>query len=137
MQSDTKNVLKKLRGLNEVTLSQRAIPSIGEIEHFQTQYNIVLPSEYKKFLLECSDVIYSTLQPGLILPLGAYYSLDTIVNNGWNMGVAKDNISFCEDNGDFYCFNKNGELEYWGHAGYSHEKWNSFAHWVGSVWLSG
>lgn len=91
--------------LNEVTPSQRVIPSIGEIEHFQTQHNIVLPLEYKMFLLECSDVNYSTLQPGVTVPLGTYYSLDTIMNNGWNMGVAKDNILFCEDNGDFHCFN--------------------------------
>jgi hypothetical protein len=137
MQCDIKNVLKKLRVLAEVTPSQRAISTVSEIEHFQTQYNIVLPLEYKMFLQECSDVIYSTLRPGVIVPLGTYYSLDTIMNNGWNMGVAKDNISFCEDNGDFYCFNKNGEVEYWSHGGYSHEKWNSFAHWVDSVWLAG
>lgn len=130
------NTLKKLRDANENTPKKRVTPSKYEIDDFEKRYSIVLPFEYKEFLKQCSDVNYSTLQPGVIIPQGTYYSLDTIMNNGWEMGVEKDKIPFCEDNGDFYCFNENGEIEYWSLDGYSNEKWDSFSHWINEVWLN-
>jgi hypothetical protein len=135
MYHNIENVLNELREVNELTPRQRSFPSVKVIEEFEKKYRINLPFEYKVFLQKCSDVNYSTLQPGVIIPEGAYYSLDSIMKSGWTMGVKEDRIPFCEDNGDYYCFNERGEVEFWSHDGYTEEKWNSFSEWVKDVWL--
>jgi hypothetical protein len=128
-------VLQQLREINEETPIIRVNPSLEDINYFESKYDINLPLEYKKFLRECSDVNYSTLQPGLVFPLGEYFSLDKIMENGWSVGVPKNKTPFCEDNGDYFCFNRSGQVEFWSHDGKSSEKWSSFSEWILNVWL--
>ena len=43
----------------------------------------------------------------------------------------------CEDNGDFYCINRTGEVVYWSHNGATDERWPNLATWISEAWISG
>ena len=35
----------------------------------------------------------------------------------WELGVHKDWLAFATDNGNYFCFDKSGEVHYWSHDG--------------------
>jgi hypothetical protein len=51
------------------------------------------------------------------------------------MEVPRKLLPICEDNGDYYCMNKKGEIVFWSADGASDEKWKDLATWIEEVWI--
>jgi hypothetical protein len=135
MTKDINFILNRLEKLNENTPIKRKNPSEKEVESFEQKYKIIFPKEYKAFLLQCSNVNYSTLQPGIIIPEKEYYSLDVIMKDGWALGIDRSNLPFCEDNGDYFYITPAGEVFFWSLDGKTNEFWQSFSEWIEAVWF--
>ena len=94
------------------------------------------PADYRRYLLEVSDVVYGTLEPAIVTPDAGHLSLVEMAEIAWDeMEVPRELLPFCEDNGDYYCLNQAGEVEYWSHNGVTDEKWKDLATWIKEVWI--
>ena len=44
-------------------------------------------------------------------------------------------LPICEDNGDYFCMNRKGEVVFWSHDGATDEKWKDLATWIEEAWI--
>ena len=132
------DVIKELRELNELVPKPFRLPSKNEITEAENSLGIKFSEDYKRYLLEASDVVYGTKEPAVVTPNSGYLNLVQVANSAWSeMEVPKDLLPICEDNGDYYCLNEKGEVVFWSHNGAADEKWDSLADWIKEVWIEG
>jgi len=130
------DVIAELRDLNEPVPKPFRLPTADEVKAAEAQLLVKFPDDYRRYLLEASDVVYGSLEPAIVIPDAAHLSLVDIAETAWDeMEVPRELLPFCEDNGDYYCLNQNGEVEYWSHDGATDEKWKDLATWIKEVWI--
>jgi SUKH superfamily protein len=130
------DVTIELRGLNEPVPKPLRLPTATEVKDAEDQLGIRFPDDYRHYLLEASDIVYGSLEPAVVTPDAGHLSLVEMVETAWNeMEVPRELLPFCEDNGDYYCLNDAGEVEYWSHNGATDEKWKDLATWIKEVWI--
>jgi hypothetical protein len=130
------DVIVELRELNEAVPKPLRLPTAAEVGRAEEQLGVKFPADYRRYLLEASDVVYGALEPAIVIPDAGHLSLVDIAETAWDeMEVPRELLPFCEDNGDYYCLNQVGEVEYWSHNGATDEKWQDLATWIKEVWL--
>ena len=130
------DVIVELRNLNEPVPKPLRLPTEGEVVAAENQLGLKFPDDYRRYLLEASDVVHGSLEPAIVTPDARHLSLADLAETAWDeMEVPRDLLPFCEDNGDYYCLNKNGEVEYWSHNGTADERWKDLATWIKEVWI--
>lgn len=129
-------VINKLRELNEQVPSPFQLPTKKEISEVELELENTFSSDYKKFLLEASDVVVGCLEPCTIVPKNSHTFIVNVAKEAWTkMNVPKNLLPICEDNGNYYCLNNINEVVYWSHDGISEEKWTDLASWIKEVWI--
>ncbi len=128
-------IIEELRALNEEVPKPLRLPSVEELDQIETDLGITLNPDYRKFLLSAGDVVYGVLEPALAIPDHPAQYLVNIAREAWQDGLDQGLLPICEDNGDYYCLNASGEVEFWSHEGASDEKWPSLAAWISEVWI--
>jgi hypothetical protein len=129
-------VIADLRDLNEAVPKPLRLPTEDEVSAAENQLGLKFPSDYRQYLLAASDVIYGSLEPAVVTPNAGHLSLVKIAETAWDeLEVPRHLLPFCEDNGDYYCLNDAGEVEYWSHNGMTDEKWKDLATWITEVWI--
>jgi hypothetical protein len=129
-------VIQRLRELNEPVPKPLCLPTEGEVTALEKRLGVTFHPDYRRFLVEASDVVYGTLEPATITLPGSHTDLARVCDGAWNaMGVPKNLLPICEDNGDYYCMNAGGQVVFWSHNGASDEKWPDLAAWIEEVWL--
>ena len=129
-------VIAELRELNEEVPKPLRLPTAAEVAAAETQLSVKFHPDYRRYLLEASDVVFGSLEPAIVIPDAGHLSLVDIAETAWDeMEVPRELLPFCEDNGDYYCLNQNGEVGYWSHNGATDEKWKDLATWIKEVWI--
>jgi len=106
------------------------IPTDAEIANAEKKLGFQFHDDYRNFLKSGGNVANATLEPAVILPGSGHLDIFEIAETAWNvMGLSKDLLPFIEDNGDYFCINRNGEIFYWSHNGTTNEKWPNIATW--------
>jgi SUKH superfamily protein len=130
------DVIAELRELNEPVPKPLRLPTEVEVSAAEDELGLKFPADYRQYLLAASDVVYGSLEPGIVIPDAGHLSLIDIAETAWDeMEVPRELLPFCEDNGDYYCLNQNGEVEYWSHDGVTDEKWKDLATWIKEIWI--
>jgi hypothetical protein len=130
------SVIKELRELNLPVPKPQRLPTEDEVEFAEQQLGIKFSSDYRRFLLEVSDVVVPTLEPATVTLPPDRQNLVENAKVAWTIyGVSRDLLPICEDNANYYCLNSNGEVIYWSHDGTSNEKWINLATWIKEVWI--
>ena len=113
------------------------LPTEAEVEAAEKDLGISFPADYRRFQLEASDVDCGVLEPGLVLPgLQPYLDLRIIARDGWQAGVPKDSLPFCQNNGNYYFIDPLGTVRYWDHDGGGDSgRQATFAEWILEDWL--
>ena len=131
------DVIAELRELNEPVPKPLRLPTAAEVNAAEDQLGVKFPADYRQYLLAASDVVYGTLEPAIVIPDAGHLSLIDIAETAWDeMEVPRARLAFCEDNGDYYCLNQAGEVEFWSHDGATDEKWKDLATWIKEVWIN-
>jgi len=130
------SVFKELRDLNLQVPKTQRLPTEDEVAIAEKQLEIHFHPDYRRFLLEASDVVVPTLETARVtLPPSRLY-LVNIAKDAWaKMRVPRDLLPICEDNADYYCINIDGEVVFWSHNGISNERWKDLATWIKEVWI--
>ena len=130
------DVIAELRELNEPVPKPLRLPTDAEVNAAEDQLGVKFPSDYRRYLLHASDVVYGPLEPAVVIPDSGHLSLTGIAETAWDeMEVPRNLLPFCEDNGDYYCLTETGEVEFWSHDGATDDKWKDLATWISEVWI--
>jgi hypothetical protein len=129
-------VFRELRSRNETVPRPLRLPTLSEVDMAEQRLGTCFHSDYRRYLLEVSDVVYGTLEPCIITRPESRTDLLETARTAWDAwGVPRHLLPICEDNADFYCINSAGEIMYWSHNGVTSEKWPDLATWIKEVWL--
>jgi len=129
-------VIHELRKINEPVPRPMRLPTPDEVDRAQQQLGAIFHADYRKYLLEASDIVYGTLEPCTVTPNGGHTDLIAVARDAWDtVGVPQDLIPICEDNGDYYCMDTSGQIVFWSHNGSTDEKWPDLATWIKQVWI--
>ncbi|MEP1095127.1 MAG: SMI1/KNR4 family protein [Cyclobacteriaceae bacterium] len=128
-------VIDELKELNEEVPKPLRKPTNQDLERIEEELGLSLHPDYRTFLLAAGHVIYGTSEPTLALPEHPNMYISNIANEAWELGVSRNLIPICEDNGDYYCITPEGTVEFWSHNGRTDESWRSLASWIKEVWI--
>jgi hypothetical protein len=131
---DLTTAIAELRKRNEVPPRPQRLPTTAEVAFAEQALRTEFPPDYRRFLLEASDVMFGIHEPSVVTPDAGYLSLERTAHEGWRRGVPRDWLPFCEDNADFYCL-VGGMVRFWSHDGVTDESWADLASWIGDVWI--
>ena len=127
---------RKLRNRNQVVPRPPRLPTVSEVDSVEERLRIRLPPDFRRYLLEVSDVVCGALEPVTITIPDSHTDLFSVVESAWESdGVPRDLIPICETNGDFFCMDSTGQIVFWSHNGQNSERWPNLAAWIGEVWL--
>ena len=127
--------IETLRERNEPVPRPFRLPTETEVTAAERTLGIPVPPDYHYFLLHGSDVAYGTLEPAVVIPDCGHLDLVELVQTAWEVGVPRDHLPFCEDNGDYYCLTPDSGVVLWSHDGLFSGRWPDLAHWIQEVWL--
>ncbi len=130
--------ISELRRRNEPVPKPARLPSESEVDAAEAKLGVKFHADYRRFLLEASNISYSVLEPAMITVPTAHNNLFRITERArktWK--VPKDLVPICEDNADYYCLTVDGRVIFWSHdiQGPSGEEWRDIATWIEQVWM--
>ena len=113
------------------------LPTEEEIRQAESDLGFVFPEQFRQFHLLASNLVVGTLEPGVVFKdVLPYINLRSIAQNGWSLGVPREHLPFCEDNGNYFCITHDGHVTYWDHDGASgYSSTASFAEWITDIWI--
>jgi hypothetical protein len=134
---DLSQAIRELRDRNEPVPLPLRVPTVEEVNAAEIRLGIRFHPDFRRYLLEASDVAYGCFEPVTITRADAHHDLLKVAENAWQRwGVPRTLVPICEDNADFYCMNAEGEVLFWSHNGLSSERWPSLAEWISNVWIA-
>ena len=127
--------IRELRARSQqVPILPRA-PSAVEVDAMERHLEVQFHPDYRRFLLEASDVVVGTVEPATITNPQSHTYLPDVVESARIYGVPNDLLPICEANGDFYCITSQGRIRFWSSDGAVNEQWSSLADWIEQVWI--
>ena len=134
---DLSSAFLELRNRNGTVPNPLRLPSETEVDNVEKALGVRFHRDFRRYLLEVSDVVFGMFEPVTITQPGAHTDLLEVVKAAWEgYGVPRDRVPICEDNADFYCMNEGGQVVFWSHNGWSSETWPSLADWIERVWIA-
>ena len=127
---DLSSAFRELRKRNRTVPNPLRLPSEtdGGYQRRESGAGVRFHRDFRRYLLEVSDVVFGIFEPVTITQPGAQTDLLEVVKAAWEgYGVPRDLVPICEDNADFYCMNEGGQVVFWSHNGRSSETWPSLA----------
>jgi hypothetical protein len=127
--------IKALRAHSTSVPDPASLPTAAEVDAMERQVGTRFHPDFRRFLLEASDVSVGHKEPATITEPQSHTHLPDVVASARECGVPNDLFPFCEDNADFFCLTEDGRVCYWSHDGETEEEWPSLAAWIEEVWL--
>ena len=128
--------IEELRKGNEPVPTPMRLPTPDEVAAAEAEVGVQFHPDFKRYLLEASDVVFGTLEPVTVTDSTFSTHLPTVCEDAWEeMDLPRKLLPICEDNGDYYCMNKHGEVIFWSSDGSTDEKWDDLATWIELVWI--
>ena len=139
MAAKLEEIIEKINQTDDPNGRKQKLPDDSLIEKYERIIGISFPNDYKIFLKSISNAFVGFMSPFTLNEVPSDVRGDLIkgIGDARNVGVPKDWLPICEDNGSYYCLLPNGSVRFWDHNGYSDEKWQDLATWVEKVWLEG
>ncbi len=133
--ADLVSMIETLRQHNEPVPHPRRLPSEDEVAAIERELGVQFHADICDYLLHASDVVYGLLEPVTISDKELHTYLPVVAEEAWELGVPKNLVPICEDNGDYYCIDYGGQIYFWSHNGVTDETWPDLATWIEQVWL--
>ena len=127
--------IASLRNGNQPVPKPMRLPTPEEVASVEETLHTRFHPDFQTYLLHASDVVFGTLEPVTITLPGGHTDLRKVARSAHDLGVPKDWLPVCEDNGDYFCLTPAGEVKFWSHDGANDERWSSLSDWIDQVWL--
>ncbi len=134
---ELEHALGLLRARAESVRRPTRLPTETEVARVEIDLQFPFPAQYRQFQLTTSDVVYGVLEPGLVLPdVPKYQDLRHTASGGWDAGIGRDHLPFCQSDGDYFTIGLDGRIGRFYHDEESHAVWEAdFAFWIAEYWL--
>jgi hypothetical protein len=134
---EIETVIRELRKLNQPVPKPLRLPTEREVDAAQRAVGVTFHPDYRTYLLAASDVVFGALEPATVLPGRGNRYLPQMAGSAWrDVGLPRDLLPICEDNGDYYCMTPDGRVVFWSHDGpIASETWPDLATWIEKVWI--
>lgn len=129
------DVIEKLREVNEPVPVPLELPDEELLVEIEEELLIGIPSEFREFLLQVSDVIYGRLEPVTVADPQSHTYLPEVAAVAWANGLPRELIPLCSDGDDYYAVAEDGEVVLWADGELTEETWDSVWTWARDVWL--
>lgn len=130
------DILDRLRQLNQPVPRPPRLPTASEVENVEDRLSLSFHPDFRRYLLEASDVVFGAIEPVTITNSEASTYLVSVTEDGrkhWNLPA--EYAPICESNADLYCVRPDGKVVYWPHDGTSDECWPDVAAWIRDIWI--
>lgn len=128
----------ELRRRNESVPKPSRPPTQSEVNAAEAKLGVLFHPDYRRFLLEASDISYNVLEPATITAPDSHKDLFRIAKRARSRwGVPSGLVPICHDNADYYCMTPDGRVVFWSHdmQGPNGEEWPNLAAWIEHVWM--
>ena len=129
------DIIEALIEGSEVVPIPLTLPDDELLVEIEEQILISLPSEYKEFLLEVSNVIYGSIEPATVTDSQSHTYLPELAAFAWDIGLSRELIPICQVGDDYYCIEQDGTVVFWFQQNINEESWDSIWQWAKEVWL--
>jgi hypothetical protein len=131
--------IAELRRRNEPVPNPPRLPTDAEVTAAENALGIRFHADYRRYLLQASDISYGVLEPVTITVPRAHTDLISVTQrarSAWN--VPNELVPVCEDNADLYCVTPEGRVIFWSHDTQSPTgvEWSDLAAWIEDVWMN-
>lgn len=130
------DIIDLLREKSELVPVPLDLPDQDQLIAIEEELLLPIPRELRQFLLEVSDVIYGRLEPVTAADPNSHTYLADVTAMAWSLGVPRYLMPICEDDGDYYCVDPDGEVVLWRNGELTDETWQSVWHWAEDIWLN-
>lgn len=132
-------VIEQINQVDDPAERKQPLPDDALIEKYEQATGLFFPKDYKIFLKTISNAFVGFMSPFTVNEALSEGRSDLIsgIIRARRVGVPKDWLPICEDNGDYYCLAPDGSVRFWDHNGSSDEAWPNLATWAKLVWLEG
>lgn len=130
------SALADLRASANAAAEPRPLPTEQQVDDAQAALGCKFPPEYRRYLLEASDVVRPPVEPYTIAVVGSFNDLRAGARDAWGGVVPRDQLPFCEHDGNYYCLTPEGVIRLWNKAGVTDTEWPDLASWIRGVWLT-
>jgi len=138
MANSLNDVIEELKIVSGGERNKTLLPDDALIAQYEKEIGFTFSSDYKKLLQEVGNIYYGTIELlSVTTDKELYGELSTAINDAVSIGVPESWLPICEDNGSYYCLDKQGCVRYWTGDGGSEEQWPDLASWVKDVWIDG
>lgn len=136
MATDIISVVNELKKIRMPLPKAQKIPSDELLSSYEKDLGFIFSEDYKYFLKEANGSLLNG-KDALIVTANKNSPRELFINanEAWGLGVPRDWLPICEDNGNYYCIKKSGEVVFWSHDGSSDENWKDLATWIKRVWI--
>lgn len=124
-----------LREANQAVPKPVRLPTIQEVFAIEKSHDLLFHDDFKRYLLEASDVSFGTFEPVTITEPESHTYFPEVLSSARACGVPKELIPLCEDNAEFYCMTHSGQILFWSQNGTTDESWDDMAIWIEEVWM--
>lgn len=129
-------VFDTLRQLSQPVPRPLRLPTVSEVQSVEEELGHRFHQDFRRYLLEVSDVVIGTIEPVTITNPEAHTSLVTVTEDGRSYSnLPASYAPICESNSDLYCVTPDGKVVFWPHDGTSDESWPNLAAWIEDVWI--
>jgi len=129
---------ERLRAAREVTPKTPRLPTAEEVDEAERDLGVRFHPDFRRFQLEVSNVSCGVLEPSVArLDAQPYINLRKVATGGWRLGVPRDALPFCQDNGDYFFITREGRVGLWDHnnAGCALPRCETLADWIIDDWI--
>src|SRR5262249_24064161 len=92
------DALTELRRCNEPVPKPPRVPTDAEVQSAEIRLGIKFHPDYRRFLMEASDVVYGVLEPATITVPAAHNDLFHVTQTAWDKwDVPRKLLPICED----------------------------------------
>jgi hypothetical protein len=128
--------IARLRELNEPVPAPMRLPTEDAVSAAEKRLGVQFHPDYRRYLLGASDVVFGATEPATITDPESHTDIFQICESAWDeMDMPKSLLPICEDNGEYYCMNRKGQVVFWSPDGGTDDKWPDLATWIEEVWI--
>src|SRR4051794_35190701 len=97
-----------LRARNEAVPVPMRLPTEAEVRAVEGRLGVKFHPDLRRFLLEAGDVVFGGGERVTVAPPTGHTDMVAVWEAAWGeMGLPRKYVPFCEDNGDYYCMDRN------------------------------
>ncbi|WP_413208509.1 SMI1/KNR4 family protein [Rhodospirillum sp. A1_3_36] len=136
MNEKLNSILRELKSVRLNLSTPQYLPSDELIDEYESEIGIVFPEDYRSFLKEASDSMLNGKDALRLTPNRSHpRELSVALMDARQIGLPKDWLPICEDNGNYFCLTPDQKIRFWDHNGSSDESWPDLATWIKDVWI--